>query len=240
MKTIIPYKKEIEFPTKIAEITSISLEQEINLTEEELTGDFIVSGDYKVHSISLNKEPFKYRIPFEVELADNIIRDSIKYEINDFTYDIKDDNKLVVEIELALEGEEVVEEEEDKKEEEEIRAIDPIIEKEIDNQLLIPKAEEKEEIKEEVKEIEPDSKIEKEGKAEQEANIKDVGKDVIMNNINETENTYISYDVHIMSDEDSIDGICNKYKITKDLLSEYNDLNNVKSGSKLLIPEEHD
>ena len=64
MKSVIPFKKVIEFKTKIAEITSISLEHEYVKKEGELSGDFIVEGDYKVHEVSVNKEKFKYRLPF--------------------------------------------------------------------------------------------------------------------------------------------------------------------------------
>ena len=84
MKMSIPYEKEIVFNTKIAEITSISLEYEANVLDEDIEGEFIVSGDYKIHELSVNKEPFKYRIPFSVSLTDDIIRDSIKYDINIF------------------------------------------------------------------------------------------------------------------------------------------------------------
>ena len=72
MKMSIPYEKEIVFNTKIAEITSISLEYEANVLDDDIEGEFIVSGDYKIHELSVNKEPFKYRIPFSVSLTDDI------------------------------------------------------------------------------------------------------------------------------------------------------------------------
>ena len=93
MKMNIPYEKEIIFNTKIADITSISLEYEANVLDEDIEGEFIISGDYKIHELSVNKEPFKYRIPFNVSLTDDIIRDSIKYDINNFTYEVIDDEK---------------------------------------------------------------------------------------------------------------------------------------------------
>ena len=34
MKQIVPFKKELSFKTKVSEITSISLEREINVEEE--------------------------------------------------------------------------------------------------------------------------------------------------------------------------------------------------------------
>ena len=46
MNCIIPYTKEIPFNSKIKEITSISLEHEMNINEGEILGNFIVSGEY--------------------------------------------------------------------------------------------------------------------------------------------------------------------------------------------------
>ena len=99
---IVPYEKEIVFNTKIKEICSISLEYEANVLDEELSGDFILVGEYKVHELSVNKEPFKYRIPFSIELSDDIIRDSIKHDINNFTYEIVDEDTLKVNIEFNI------------------------------------------------------------------------------------------------------------------------------------------
>ena len=47
LRNIIPYEKDIEFDTKIAEITSISLEHEETTNGNEITGEFIISGDYE-------------------------------------------------------------------------------------------------------------------------------------------------------------------------------------------------
>jgi len=43
--------------------------------------------------------------------------------------------------------------------------------------------------------------------------------------------------VYIVREGDTIDSIMSKYKITRDLLNEYNDLNELKLGDKLIIPE---
>lgn len=134
MKNIIPFEKDIEFDTKIAEITSISLEHEENINENEINGDFIISGDYKSHQISVNKEDFMYKIPFTIELTDNIDKDSIDIDINDFTYDIKDNNlSLKIEISFTyqeneeIKDVEVVEEINDDKEEQLDREIEELI-----------------------------------------------------------------------------------------------------------------
>ena len=243
MKTIIPYEHDIKFDTKIAEITSISLEHEDKLTDNEIMGDFIISGDYKVHAISVNREEFKYRLPFSIELADNLIRDSINYDVSDFTYDIKDNNILTVKIEMTLNAEEV-EEPIPEIVEEPLTISEPVIDTlprgsedisvnvnpELDAELNSMINAQKE------TNVMPinDSEI---TNTENSNNITDASKDIIMNNVTNTANTYITYNVYIVKDNDTIDSICDTYKVSKDLLQEYNDIHDIKIGDKLLIPE---
>lgn|SRR5574344_1505587 len=212
MKSIIPYEKEIKFDTKIAEVTSISLEHEDKISSSEISGDFIISGEYKIHSISVNKESFKYRLPFSIELSDKIIRDSIKYDINDFTYDLKSPDILVVKIEVILEADEIEEEQENFAVDDEEKVQDNIAI--IDNNL-----------RNDVNEIVNEDIEEQDSK------------NIIMNNVNNISNTYITYHVHLVTETDSIESICSAYKINKECLVEYNNLNELKPGIKLLIPE---
>ena len=179
MKSIIPYERDITFDSKIGEITSISLEHKENITKENITGNFIVSGDYKTNLISVNKEEFSHEIPFTIELPDNVVKDSILFDINDFTYEIKEDNILCVKIEVKLEFDE-------------------------------------EERLSEVKE-------------EQEENI-------ILDSSDNYTNTYIDYHIYNINNNDTIEDICKKYNITKDLLEEYNKNIEIKEGNKLIIP----
>ena len=70
MKKIIPFSKDIEFDTNVAEINSISLEHTLKLKEENLvSGEFIVSGTYKMTDTSLNTDNFEYKIPFDISLT---------------------------------------------------------------------------------------------------------------------------------------------------------------------------
>ena len=88
MDFVIPYTKEITFKTKIAEIFSISLEHEMDINDNEILGNFIISGEYKTHELSVNKEPFEYTLPFSIDIAENIDKETIAFEITDFTYEI--------------------------------------------------------------------------------------------------------------------------------------------------------
>ncbi len=51
-----------------------------------------------------------------------------------------------------------------------------------------------------------------------------------------SEETFTTYSIYILRKEDTIEKIMDKYKITKEELSDYNDLNNLEIGSKVIIP----
>ena len=51
-----------------------------------------------------------------------------------------------------------------------------------------------------------------------------------------SQETYSTYTVYIVRENDSLDEIMNKYKISKEKLEEYNNLNEIKIGTKLIIP----
>ena len=105
MKNVIPFTKEIKFDNNISEITSISLEENYNATSDTIDGEFIISGDYKSHELSINKESFEYKLPFSVDLTEKIIPDTLDFEITDFSYDILNDNTLKVNIEFKFDAE---------------------------------------------------------------------------------------------------------------------------------------
>lgn len=213
MRHIIPFSKEIVFKTNIATITSISLEHEEKIFDGEVNGDFIIFGDYKVHSDTTEKELFKYRLPFTTLIPDNIIKDSVKIEIVDFNYEIIDKDVLKVDISFSLEGnlkEEVETVEEDRKYEKELdQFLDNIIEKE-----------------ENIKEVREDKE---EINEPQEIEVKKEDKD-----------EYITYHIHIVKEEETIEVIMKTYGVSLDYLKEYNDISNIKVGDKIIIPQVKD
>lgn len=58
----------------------------------------------------------------------------------------------------------------------------------------------------------------------------------IFSSLASSEETFSTYYVYIVRETDTIESIIDKYQTTKEELQNYNDLTNVKVGSKLIIP----
>ncbi len=105
MKKIVPFKKDIDFNTNIAEISSISLEHTLKLKEENLvSGEFIVSGTYKLTDTSLNVDSFEYKLPFDISIDKKYDTNNIDVDISDFYYEVIDNEILEVNIEVSLDN----------------------------------------------------------------------------------------------------------------------------------------
>lgn len=224
MKQIISFKKELPFKTKVSDITSISLERDIKVEADGIvTGAFHITGDYKMNEGSINREDFSFDLPFDITLDPRYDTKTVEADIEDFYYDVVNNDTLKVNIDLFVEAEYLPEPVNDKiKEEPEV----------ID---ILPKEEERE-VKEEIKtepifeEVEVVD-IPNEEKEERE----EISAD-LFSNLDDTE-TYVTYYVYIVKEEDNIDKILNKYGITKEELEDYNDITDIKVGDKLIIPK---
>ena len=105
MKKVISFKKELPFKTNISEISSISLEHTINEKENDLiSGIFYVSGEYKMTETSINKESFNFEIPFDIALDSRYDTSKIKFDIDDFYYEIINADTLKVNIDVYVDG----------------------------------------------------------------------------------------------------------------------------------------
>ena len=51
-----------------------------------------------------------------------------------------------------------------------------------------------------------------------------------------SEENYVTYRVYKVLDSDNLDTILSKYNITKEQLSDYNNIENINPGEKLIIP----
>ena len=241
MKTTIPFTKDILFKSKIAEITSISLEHELNINEKEVSGNFIVSGDYKTHEVCVNKEDFSYELPFSVEVTENIDLDTLNFEIVDFYYDIIGEDTLRVNIEFTITAQEKKEEEkeeveviEENENREEIAHFEEVDE-EINNTTL-------EEIKLSVEEVEEEKEI-KEEKEEEEERLDENEKNAVLKAISSNdkeEDEYMTYNVHIVREMETLESISQSYNTTIEIIKEYNNIDTINIGDKIIIPEEKD
>ena len=207
----IPFESVIPFKTSIYEITKMSLEHDFNVNDGVVLGNFYVTGEYKAHEVSVNKEEFKYTLPFTVELNNRIKTDSLEFNIEDFSYDILEGNKLKVNIEYSLEAESLEEEREELFEE-------------------VPEEEYKEEL--EVLEEKEEEKAEKE-----EERVSAEEEKTIMESISSEEDTYVTYHIHIVKESETYETISTLYNVPTSLIKEYNNLEELSLGDKVLIPQ---
>lgn len=299
MKQIIPFKKELLFKTKISEITSISLENTLSLKENDLvSGEFHISGDYKMTEASINREKFYFTLPFEITLDSDYDPNTINIDIDNFYYEVINDDSLQVNIDVYVDGEKM-----ETKKEENQELIDSQVE--IEKTIIdeIPEIKEVEKIKEtenldrsveeiimkekpslenipsnnSLQEVRKKDKISdiknmdnlniaesgddslnqiinyKEDpiiKLEKDEKINNINIDSKQNDINNNFNlfdsdifntdTYVTYYVYLVKEEDNIDKIMEKFSVTKDELENYNDLSNIKAGTKLIIPSKNE
>ena len=244
MNCIIPFTKDIKFNTNICEILSISLENEYTVNDNEILGNFIVSGDYKSHEVSVNKEHFEHVLPFSVNLTTRIDADSVDFAIEDFTYEIIDKNILKVNIEYSINALELKEEEKIFEPVEERDTLDTILDS-ISEELEEPKLEERKEDDDQMDTLVEEKKNLEEEKTEtyeeaRDDKISPEEENTILESVNPSEDTFVTYHIHVMSETDTIETICAKYNTTQNLLGEYNDLSIVAIGDKLIIPDSNE
>lgn len=240
MKQIIPFKKELPFKTKVSDITSISLEREINVLDDGIvTGVFHITGDYKMNEGSINRENFSFDLPFDITLDPRYDVKTVSSDIEDFYYDVINDNTLKVNIDLYVEAEylpeseikeEVIEiSDDDTREEMKDDVQEDIIDdgNNVDEDTIL----EVEPIK--IEKLDDIHEDKKEGENREETI--DLGMD-LFSNLDSTE-TYTTYYVYIVKEEDTVDKILIKYGITKEELESYNDITEIKPGDKVIIPK---
>ncbi|MDD5979878.1 MAG: hypothetical protein PUC23_02050 [bacterium] len=105
MKQIIPFNKEITFKKVVSDITSISLDHDLQLKGEDLiTGNFYIKGKFKMNKASITEEEFSYKIPCEIAISDDYDTYDATVDIDDFYYDLVDDSILKVNIAVVIDN----------------------------------------------------------------------------------------------------------------------------------------
>lgn len=263
MKKIVPFKKDITLDTNIAGINSISLEHTLEKTEENvISGNFIISGTYKMTPSSINLDNFEYKLPVNITIDKKYNIDDVTVDINDFYYEVINDRILSINIEVVIDNlEEKSEPLEDKNLDEK-----EVLEMNIKDRESLELAKENikttkeigEETKEDIKESKENVQKEdtREDVSEKEASSKEENKEIesvpaetndaevrdneevksIFSGINDNDN-YVVYKIHVVTENDTIENIIEEYQTDRESLEMYNDLANVKIGDKLIIAD---
>jgi len=222
MKQTIPFTKDITFKTKIGDLTSISLDNDLTLKGEDLiVGNFYIKGSYKLTKASSLVEEYSYKIPCEIAISDDYDTFDSTIDIDDFRYEIINDEILRVNIVVVIDN--LV------KKEKEVA-----IEKEIE-EVLEERCIEPEPIEEKLEEIKVVSQEEIGRENINLMNIVEENKNNVIK-LDKNEEKYLTYSVYLVREEDTLELIMNKYKVTKEELSDYNDIENFSVGMKLVIP----
>lgn len=217
MKNIIPFKKDVIFKTNISEVTSISLENTLTINKDVIEGSFIVSGEYKISDKSISVDPFNLELPFEIVIDEKYDTSKAIIDIDDFYYEIINDNVLRIAIDVLV----------DKLEEK------PLIEE----FSLIDETPKREVIEEDISEVDTFERC-----IEPEDNQIEVKEKInsLFNKFSKESEVYVTYNVYIVREGDTIESILDKYAIDVEELKKYNDISELKLGDKLIIPNSYE
>lgn len=226
MRQTIPFVKDISFNSKIAEITSISLEHNLKMeNNDSVVGTFTISGKYKVNKISINEEEFKKDINFDITLDDKYDSSKVIIDIDDFYYEIVNEEYLRVHIDVLIDNLLYI-----KKEEK------PFIQEIEKNDLTELKTEERISNVNDIKDISFEEEKENAIKQDNDTIKKDDKESSITTNFLNEKEQYITYKVHIIRENETVDTIIEKYNVSKEELEKYNSLDNVGLGTKIIVP----
>ena len=292
MKKIISFEKKLDFPSMVGEITAISLDHNLKFVDgSNVEGEFTISGKYKLTEASRIEENFEFKVPADIVLGEQLDLSTAKVEIDDFYYEIENEDTLICYIDVKVEGvEEIDIKEEERARNSELLIIEPVEETEEIEEAKIeeakieePKTEEIN-LKQEFKVAEAEEKVEElttkkedyieddipkieekyldkelsvnvKRECDGDTNLKDLqelennnmieenSKDEvqesvgsIFSSLNESDETYSTYSVYILRQEETVSSLIEKYKTTKEELENYNDLSNLTVGTKIIIP----
>ena len=229
MQKVVSFDKKLEFKTMIGEVTSISLDQELSfLDDSNISGELIVSGKYKLTSASRLEEDFNFYLPIEIVLTERLEKDTRNVKIEDFRYEIGEDDTLNCHIELLVEGVEIVDDLPDDTEitlestdmiESTLKTIDDNLLNENRNVTIhneenhmIEEREKKTEMQEELldNDVLESNNIQENMK---EYDSENVGS--LFSSLKDSNETFATYSVYIFRSNDTIDAIIDKYHVSK-------------------------
>lgn len=256
MKKIYTYKKEVIFNNNIYDVLSIAIDKKFSLDGYAIKGKFRINGQYLINENE--KDDFDYTLDYLNYIEDNYDISKIKIDIDDFYYEIKDSSKLVINIDIVVDGLEerercidaTIEEgdeyniEVDNDKELNNNVIKDImdgldinnkdtninisIDNDSDNNFILNKTKI-------INDINSDNNVVDVDMDKREDNI--VNNQVFTSN---DDNSFVTYKICIVRENETIDTILEKYNTTLDILRKYNVINDIKVGDKIIIPYEKD
>ena len=245
MRKNVSFEKRIDFPTMVGEISAISLEEDLKfINESSIEGNLILSGKYKLTEVSRLEEDFNYKLPIEISLTEKLDISTSKVEISNFTYKMMDENIMLCNIELLIEGLELLDE--SRECDSDVSEIEIPIKEDIDkviNNEFINDTDtlESDVLLKENNEVKYDKRDDIVVTKKEVAETIDINKDdkvenTSIFNINEDSETYGTLLVYIVRENETINSIITKYNTTIEELEKYNDLKDLSIGTKLIIP----
>lgn len=225
MNQKIEFKKDCMLKTYVSSITDISLTHDYKILDDTIEGYFDVTGSYKVTMSSVETESFMFTIPFTIALSSLIDRDTIDLKLSDFNYSVEKD---VLHLKMFLDMDyQEIEIKEDIKDNEEIdNMINDLMDKESTTNIKSPS--------EFHNEVMLDNVIDSKEEVSTKEKVSEKNFNTIFNEVKES--NFSKYKVYIMRSEDTLESILVKYNVTMDEIKEYNDIDNINIGSKIVIP----
>ncbi len=225
MNQKIEFKKDCMLKTYVSSITDISLTHDYKILDDTIEGYFDVTGSYKVTMSSVETESFMFTIPFTIALSSLIDKDTIDLKLSDFNYSVEKD---VLHLKMFLDMDyQEIEIKEDIKDNEEIdNMINDLIDKDSTTDIKSPS--------EFHNEVMLDNVIDSKEEVSTKEKVSEKNFNTIFNEVKES--NFSKYKVYIMRSEDTLESILVKYNVTMDEIKEYNDIDNINIGSKIVIP----
>lgn len=251
MQKVISFDKILDFKTMVGEVTSISLDPKLAFSDDStISGELVISGKYKLTAASRLEDDFLFHLPVEIVLTESLDEETRSVSIDDFRYEVEDDDSLSCHIDLLVEGVEKIEVDDNCEDEDIHRHSADLHEDSVYEELpleevqsreveFIPNNEESSHKERETK-IDSVSEVVEEkqpvssGVEEADSTNQDVGS--LFSSFKDSDETFATYSVYIVRQNDTIESIMEKYQVSREDLDNYNDLDNLTIGMKIIIP----
>ena len=228
MRKVISFDKKLEFKTMIGEVTSISLDPNLKFSDDnDITGELVISGKYKLTAASRLEEDFLFSLPLEIALSEQLEEETRNVYV--------DDDSLNCHIDLVVEGVEKIEVENEEIINDRV-SIEPSENFYEDSSLLSDEM---------VKKINDNQIVAMDNVTSKD----DIQDDKIVENnstyslfssFSDSDESFSTYSVYIVRENDTLESIMSKYKVHREELEDYNDLNNLMIGTKIIIPTHYE